>query len=140
VEPYQISTRMMEEYSLAKIKLLETALGVVEFYNEGRIGMVTLSSDMFKKAKARLEDSDSFIDYLRHVSGVELAVLVLETGENIYKFSMRSNSEVNVAKLASLFGGGGHAKAAGFDCHNSKGTMKKEFLKQAGRLLGDISN
>lgn len=140
VEPHQISTRMMNKYSLAKIRLLEIALGVVEFYNEGKIGMVTLSSDMFEKAQARLEDSGKFIDYLRDVSGVELAVLVLETGENIYKFSMRSNNKVNVAKLASLFGGGGHAKAAGFECHNSKGTLKKDFLRQAGRLLGDISN
>ncbi len=140
VEPQQISTRMMEEYSLAKIKLLEIALGEVEFYNEGRIGMVILSSDMFEKAQARLEDSGNFIDYLRDVSGVELAVLALEKGENIYKFSMRSNNKVNVATLASFFGGGGHAKAAGFECHNSKGTLKKDFLKQAGRLLGDISN
>ena len=30
-----------------------------------------------------------------------------------YKVSMRSNDEINVSKIATLFGGGGHKKAAG---------------------------
>lgn len=138
--PRQIFLKMTEEYSLPRIKLLEMALGVMEFYKEGRIGMVTLSAEMFEKCKAQPEDSDKFVDYLRSVSGVEMAVLVRETGKDCYKFSMRSNSTVNVARLACLFGGGGHAKAAGFECHRSIGALKKDFLKEAGRLLGDISN
>ena len=140
VKPYPIYLKMMDTYSLSRLKLLEMALGVVEFYNEGRIGMAMISSEMFKKAQARTEDSEKFVDYLRCVSGVELAVLVRETSENIYKFSIRSNNRVNVAKLASLFGGGGHAKAAGFECRNSIETLKANFLKEAGRLLSDISN
>ena len=140
VSPYQIYLKMMDKYSLPRIKLLEMALGAVEFYNEGQIGMVILSSKMFRKAQARSEDSEKFVDYLRYVSGVELAVLVRETSENIYKFSMRSNNRVNVAKLASLFGGGGHAKAAGFECRNSIETLKKIFLKEAEKLLSGISN
>ena len=140
VSPYPLYLKMTDKYSLPRIKLLEMALGAVEFYNEGQIGMAVLSSKMFRKAQARSEDSEKFVDYLRYVSGVELAVLVRETSENIYKFSMRSNNRVNVAKLASFFGGGGHAKAAGFECRNSIETLKKNFLKEAGKLLSGISN
>jgi phosphoesterase RecJ-like protein len=134
--PRRISLKMTDGYSLPRIKLLELALGAVEFYNEGRIGMVTLSADMFERSQAQPEDSDKFVDYLRSVSGVEMAVLVRETGKDCYKFSMRSNSKVNVAKLAYLFGGGGHAKAAGFERQQSIGVLKKDFLKEAGKLLG----
>lgn len=140
VNPRQISLKMMDEYSLPRIKLLEMALGAVEFFYEGRVGMVTLSSEMFESAEAHWEDSEKFIDYLRFVSGVELAVLIRETDKNFYKFSMRSNKKVNVAQLASKFGGGGHARAAGFECHHPIKTFKKKFLKEAGRLLGDTSN
>ncbi len=140
VDPRQVSLKMVDEYSLSRIRLLEMALGAVEFFHEGRLGMVTLSSEMFEKAQAHWEDSERFVDYLRFVSGVELAVLIRETDKNIYKFSMRSNNRVNVAQLASTFGGGGHAKAAGFESRDPFETFKNDFLKKTGRLLGDISN
>lgn len=139
-DPRQIAIKMMEEYGLPRMKLLEMALGAVEFYYDGRLGMVILSSDMLKEAQARLEDSEKFVDYLRYVSGVEVAVLVRETAKAVYKFSMRSNSKVNVAKLAAIFGGGGHARAAGFESYNSIEILKENFLKEIGRFLGDISN
>jgi phosphoesterase RecJ-like protein len=140
VEPSRISLLMTDDYSLSGMRLLEMALGAVEFYYEGKLGMLIVSSEMLEKARAQWEDSEKFVDYIRHVSGVELAVLVRETGRDIYKFSMRSNRKVNVAKLATMFGGGGHARAAGFECHNAIGAVKNNFLKETGRFLGDISN
>ncbi len=140
VVPRQVSLKLMDKYSLSRMRLLEMALGAVEFFYEGRVGMVTLSSEMFERAQARWEDSERFVDYLRFVSGVELAVLIRETDKNIYKFSMRSTNKVNVAQLASMFGGGGHVQAAGFECHDPFETLKNDFLNKAGRLLGDISN
>jgi phosphoesterase RecJ-like protein len=131
---------MMDEYSLSRLRLLEMALGVVEFYYEGEIGMMTISSQMFESAQARWEDSEKFVDYLRFVSGVEVSVLIREAGEDVYKFSMRSNNKVNVAQLASIFGGGGHAKAAGFECHRPIGALKRDFLEEAGRFLVGTSN
>ena len=80
------------------------------------------------------------MNYPRFVSGVEIGVLIRQTDENDYKFSLRSNSNVNVAQLASKFGGGGHVRAAGFKCHGSLGTVKKNFLKEASKLFDGISN
>lgn len=139
-DPHQIFLKMMNETNRSRMRLMEIALGAVEFHFNGRVGMVTLSSKMFEKAEAGWEDSEKFVDYLRYVSGVELAVLIREAKNNSYKFSMRSNHKVNVARLANLFGGGGHAKAAGFECHESIGPLKIKFLKETGKLLGDISN
>ena len=139
-QPRQISRKMMDEYGLSRLRLLEMALGVVEFYYEGEIGMMTISSQMFESAQARWEDSEKFVDYLRFVSGVEVSVLIREAGEDVYKFSMRSNNKVNVAQLASIFGGGGHAKAAGFECHRPIGALKRDFLEEAGRFLVGTSN
>jgi phosphoesterase RecJ-like protein len=140
VEPHRVSQQMTDEHSLSIMRLLEMALGAVEFYYEGRLGILMVSSDMLEAAQARWEDSERFVDYLSNVSGVELAVLVRQTEKNTYKFSMRSNNEVNVAELAAIFGGGGHARAAGFECHNPIGAVKNNFLKETGRFLCDISN
>ena len=36
-----------------------------------------------------------------------------EVGENKYRVSLRSKGDINVARVAEKFGGGGHANAAG---------------------------
>jgi len=44
---------------------------------------------------------------------------------------------VNVAELASRFGGGGHVRAAGFTRNGPLSTLKRAFLLEAGRLLNE---
>lgn len=58
-------------------------------------------------------DMDGIIDQLRVTEGVECAIFIYETGIHEYKVSMRSNTFLDVSKIASFFGGGGHVRAAG---------------------------
>ena len=58
-------------------------------------------------------DLDGIVDQLRVTDGVEVAIFLHETENHVYKVSMRSNNLVNVSKVASYFGGGGHEKASG---------------------------
>lgn len=62
---------------------------------------------------AGAKDLDGVIDQMRITKGVEVAILIHETGPQTYKVSMRSNHDVDVSKVASVNGGGGHVKAAG---------------------------
>ncbi|MBT9779057.1 bifunctional oligoribonuclease/PAP phosphatase NrnA [Clostridium sp. MCC353] len=59
------------------------------------------------------KDMDGIIDQLRITEGIECAIFMYETGCQEFKVSMRSNSIVDVSRIASYFGGGGHVKAAG---------------------------
>ncbi len=58
-------------------------------------------------------DLDGIVDQLRITSGVECAIFMYEVENHIYKVSMRSCNYVDVSKVASQFGGGGHIRAAG---------------------------
>lgn len=58
-------------------------------------------------------DLDGIVDQLRVTEGIEVAVFLHETENHVYKVSMRSNNYVDVSKVASFFGGGGHIRAAG---------------------------
>lgn len=59
------------------------------------------------------DDLDGIIDEMRVTKGVEVAILMKEVDNQIYKVSMRSNGDIDVSKVAVFFGGGGHKKAAG---------------------------
>lgn len=74
------------------------------------------------------QDLDGIIDQLRVTDGVEVAILAYECNNLEFKVSMRSNDYVDVQKVASYFGGGGHVKAAG--C-----TLKGNSLDVINNLL-----
>ena len=140
VKPWELSRRIMDEYGHARLKLLRLALDTIEFHNKGQIGIIMITREMFEATHADRADSDKFVDYPRFVSGVELAVLIRQKGENEYKFSLRSNGLIDVARLASRFGGGGHIRAAGFDADGSISDLKRKFLQEANQVLDDLSN
>jgi phosphoesterase RecJ-like protein len=80
---------------------------------EGKVIVATVTRRSLDFYGAQTEDVEGIIDQLRLTKGVEVALLLQETDDQEYKVSMRSNSAVDVSKIAVYFGGGGHVKAAG---------------------------
>lgn len=81
-------------------------------------------------------DLDGIVNQLRNIKGVDCAVFLYQTGLMEYKISMRSNDRVDVSRIASYFGGGGHVRAAGctmkgtfHDCINN---LSLHIEKQIG--------
>lgn len=64
-------------------------------------------------------DLEGIVSQLRSTKGVDCAIFMYQTGTLEYKVSLRSNGKVNVAKIASFFGGGGHVRAAGCTLNGS---------------------
>lgn len=134
-QPWQLSREIMDGYGVARLKLLELALHNMEFHFQGRLGMMILSRYMFEQTGATAFDCERFVDYPRFVYGVEIAAVMRQTGEDRYKCSLRSNTQIDVARLAAGFGGGGHKRAAGFECRGPVAKAKHDFLTWAGRFL-----
>lgn len=135
VNPWKISRKVMDEWTLKKLHILESALKTIELHSTGKVGFITIAQDTLSKADTDNLNCERFVDYPRCISGVEIAVLIREIKKDYYRFSLRSNDWVNVAKLASLFGGGGHPKAAAFSKEGSLDSVKQEFLSKAKGFL-----
>lgn len=86
---------------------------------DGKCIVATITRRMMEFYGAQTEDIEGIIEQLRVTTGVEVAILLHETGEQEYKVSLRSNQYVDVSKVATYFGGGGHVKAAGFTMRGS---------------------
>ena len=72
------------------------------------------SHDVVEELQVLPEDNEGIIDHLRSIEGVEAAVFFEELPENKVRVSMRSKEpRFDVCKICGLFGGGGHAQAAG---------------------------
>lgn len=135
VNPWKISRKVMDEWTLKRLHILESALKTIEVHSAGRVGFITIPQDTLSKADTDNLNCERFVDYPRCISGVEIAVLIREIKKDYYRFSLRSNDWVNVAELASLFGGGGHPRAAAFSKEGSLDSVKQEFLSKAKGFL-----
>lgn len=77
----------------------------------GIVSIIDLKVMDFYHVKPK--DLDGIVNQMRITKGVECAVFLYQTGVMEYKVSMRSSGKVDVAQIASYFGGGGHIRAAG---------------------------
>lgn len=87
------------------------------------------------------QDLDGIVNHLRNIKGIHCAIFMYQTEVLEYKVSMRSDELVNVAEVASYFGGGGHMRAAGctmkgtfHDCVNNLSLHIEAQLKKNGAL------
>ncbi len=83
--------------------------------NSKGVTVSTLTEKDFEETGALNEDTNGAIDYLNSVPEGKLACLLYEDRKGLLKGSLRTLSDdVNVSKLAGIFGGGGHKRASGF--------------------------
>ena len=73
-----------------------------------------LRDEDVRAAGIQPEDADALIDLIRIAQEAEVAVLLKEPEPGVVKASLRSRGGVDVAAIASRFGGGGHHNASGF--------------------------
>ena len=95
-------------------QILGLALLKSELPLDGKVIVSVITQEEMKKYDVLPKHLDGIVNQLRVTKGVEVALFLYETEDKEFKGSLRVNGNVNVAKVASHFGGGGHIKAAGF--------------------------
>ena len=101
------------------------------------LGIITKKTLDFYNAKG--SDLEGIASQLMLTSGVVCAVFLHETNSLEFKASLRSNGMVDVSRVAAIFGGGGHVRAAGctmngtsHDCINNISKYIAEQLRGVG--------
>lgn len=96
------------------LSLRKLALPQLRTEFKGKLGGLLVSIDMLETAGAGSEDSEGLIDEVRSIDTVKVAFMAREQEPGRWKVSFRSkDSSVDVNRIASNFGGGGHAAASG---------------------------
>ena len=111
VNPSLISDNM-EVKSRSQVEMLGKVLETLTFLRDGKIAYVEVAPELYDYNV----DTDTFVSYPRYIEGVEVALLFKQVEENLTRVSFRSK-QVDVAKIAVSFGGGGHQKASGCSIH-----------------------
>ncbi|HEX6182869.1 MAG TPA: bifunctional oligoribonuclease/PAP phosphatase NrnA [Pyrinomonadaceae bacterium] len=113
VKPAKVSQAVFANYPWSKIELLGEVLATVKRDSSGRVAWLVQTLEMQERAAATDEDGDGFVNYPMSCGDVEACAFFKETAPGAYRVSLRSKCDVNVARIAERFGGGGHRNAAG---------------------------
>ncbi len=127
-EVYKISADLMSKggnvkgiiKSLFKSKTLETlklwgkVLEKVQVTNDGVVMSVVKDED-YEQVGSTPEHLSGVVDYLNMVPDTKFAVLLNEDRKGNVKGSFRTRQlDLDLSRIAAVFGGGGHPKASGF--------------------------
>lgn len=79
---------------------------------ENRCVVSCVTEKQMQECHAKVKHLNGIVEQLLYTKGVETAVFFYGSEEG-YRVSLRSKSQIDVAKIAVSFGGGGHIRAAG---------------------------
>lgn len=111
--PSLIAENVFDNRPYAATKLLGLALSTLSSNSDGRICWAVIPRSSFETAEATDQDTEGFINMIRSVRGVEVAMLFREVEVGKVRISLRSTEKVDVSVIANRFGGGGHRMASG---------------------------
>jgi len=116
-----ISRTLMDTHPFVWLPLLSRVLGSAQLVPDaaGGRGLVYAVVDNREWVHARPEEVESIVDIVRTTQQAEVAAVFKEVDPQQWSVSMRAKAEVDLAAVASVFGGGGHRLAAGYSTTGS---------------------
>jgi phosphoesterase RecJ-like protein len=113
VEPEEMYRQIYAQVSIGRLHLLRDALDSLQVDPSAGLSWITLPAGVLEKYDVKSEDLDGLSEYPRSVAGTKMALFFRDLGHGQVKVSFRSTGSVDVNAFARMFGGGGHARAAG---------------------------
>lgn len=113
--PYEIYKKVYNLYSADPLKFLGEALTTLEYAARGQIAFIRVSREMLDRHGDGFDVTENLIAYPRDIISTRVALLFTELAGGGVKVSFRSKEpeRIDVNRIASRFGGGGHPAAAG---------------------------
>ena len=119
-------------------QLLAKCLLAAKQYLDGKLILSVATQEIMESLDAGHDDLEGIIDQLRLTKGTEVAVLVSWNPDGIFKYSMRSIDIVDVSRIAAVYGGGGHIRAAGFSSGEDVETVCGQLIAMVKEQLSHV--
>ena len=131
----EVSQKVFDSTSYEKVKLMGVAINSLELVEQGKVAFIVVTNDEIKKTGAEEEDCDGIINIGRNIRGVKVAAMLRQWNNGEIKVNLRSNNNVDVSAIATLYHGGGHKKAAGYITKDNLSEAKKKLLNDIKEAL-----
>ena len=136
VRPDRLYHKLYQCDSPQRLRLIARMLGSLELSCEGRLACMVLRNADFDAIGALREETENLVNEALRIGTVESVVLVTENPDCI-RVSLRSRGEIDVAKVAQRFGGGGHPRASGIRIPGDVDQIKRRVQAACAEALAE---
>lgn len=134
-QPAQVANHLFEQRRLEGLHFLGALLQRIETNPQGTVAWLALTGDLLAADPAMIEAED-LVTYPRSIATAKVGILFWELGPEKTKVSLRAKGEVNVAAVATRFGGGGHPNAAGCTVQAPLAEAQARVLQALSQAMG----
>lgn len=133
----QIYKNIYENIPFEDMKLLSKILPNMRREAGGKIVWFQVKRDMLKNKRLSFDLSEHILSFGRAIKDVEVAVLFKENlgVRDEIRVNFRSQGKVDVNRIASFFGGGGHKAASGATVTGKLDRVRKKVLAKIRESL-----
>jgi len=112
--PAEVHQALYRQKTPEQLRFTAAVLGRIRLTEDGQVGWVVISKSLMEETGSTPGDTQEYIDQVKSIKGVRVAVLLRETEEaGKIKVSWRTDPGIDGIALAQKWGGGGHPRASG---------------------------
>ncbi len=132
-EIYYFINKYRSKNTVSALKIL---INNMKFVYDNKAIYSTMKISEVESVGATMNDTEGFVNFLFDVENVKVAILIYQKKENLYKVSLRSRN-IDVSKIASVFGGGGHIRASGCKLSGELDEIVSKVLEEVGKHINE---
>lgn len=128
----EVNLVFFRKVSAGRMKLEGMIYSDMLFFRDGEVSVVVVTKDMLDRCGVRDDELDDLASLAGRAEKARISITVREKENGMCRISVRTGKGYNANEICAVFGGGGHAAAAG--C-----TIKAEPAR-AVEMLMDVVN
>ena len=105
--------QLFKKQPKARAALFAKTMDKIRYFHDNRFAVIVISKQNIELCGAAQGMTEGIVDFPLNVDSVEVAASLLEVRKGQYKISLRSKTYADVNRIAGVYGGGGHVRAAG---------------------------
>ena len=133
---FMISRLMFDTKSRSQLELEKLALDTLEYRCDGKIAIITLTTEMMTATGADDSETEYITSLPRQIEGVLVGITIKQKSPELCRISVRAAVGTDASAICSVFGGGGHKGAAGCSIEASPDEAKERIAAAAAEVIG----
>ena len=130
-----VNRRMFDVKSKGRLQIEQIVTAAMEYYLEDRCCMIVITTELMNSCGVDQAEFDGLASIPLSAEGVMLGLTVKQRHEGVYKISVRTTEEIDASAFCSVFGGGGHIRAAGCELKGTLEEVKEKLLERAKQVI-----
>lgn len=135
INPAEIYAKIYENNSVQDAIYVAKIISRLSFAANNKIAWIKIKKPEFEEIKGKPEVLDRILDFAKSIKTVKVVLLFCQVDNRFIKLGLRSKSPIDVQKIASSFGGGGHRLASGCTIEGNIKDVERKVLKEVKKIL-----